>query len=361
MYRIDNISLVSFRNYEQATFSFPRAVTGFCGNNGTGKTNLLDAIYYLCFTKSYFGKTDGQNPTHGKAGFRIDGQFTLKDQVYNAIAVLRENGKKEFGVNNEQYSRFAAHIGRFPCVVIAPDDTVIITEGSEERRKFMDYTISQLSSSYLQTLIDYNKLLQQRNSMLKKWAETQTMDESLMEIISGQLVAAGNAIFQKRKAFLDEFTPIAVALYHFISDGKEKLELRYQSHLTSASFAGLLKASRSKDMALQRTTSGIHRDDLECRMNGELFKATASQGQRKSLLFALKLAEFEMLLRHNQFPPILLLDDVFEKLDEHRMKQLLYKVGVENKGQVFITDTHCARLEEALHTLSIDHTIINLQ
>lgn len=360
MYKIENISLVSFRNYVQDNFSFPKSVTALCGNNGTGKTNLLDAIYYLCFTKSYFGKTDVQNTTQGKSGFRIDGQFALKEQEYKIVAVVRENGKKEFGVNNEPYTRFAAHIGKFPAVMIAPDDIAIITEGSEERRKFMDYTISQINSNYLQTLIDYNKLLQQRNSLLKKWAETQTIDESLMEIISGQLVTAGNTIFQTRKKFLTEFTPVATSLYHFISGGKEKLDISYQSHLSEGSFADQLKTTRSKDMALQRTTRGIHRDDLDCSMNNEAFKAMASQGQRKSLLFALKLAEFEILLRHNQFPPILLLDDVFEKLDEHRMKQLLYKVGVENKGQVFITDTHCTRLEEALHALSIDHSIINL-
>jgi len=360
LYKIDNISLVSFRNYLQDNFSFPRAVTALCGNNGAGKTNLLDAIYYLCFTKSYFGKTDAQNVTQGKAGFRINGQFSLKDQTYNIVAVVRENGKKEFGVNNELYNRFAAHIGKFPCVMIAPDDIAIITEGSEDRRKFMDYTISQISSSYLQTLIDYNKLLQQRNSLLKQWAENNTIDESLMEIITGQLVSAGNAIFQSRKAFLDEFKPVAVGLYQFISGGREALDIRYQSHLFNGTFDQQLKATRSKDMVLQRTTCGIHKDDLEFRMNNEMFKSIASQGQRKSLLFALKLAEFEILFRHNLFPPILLLDDIFEKLDEHRMKQLLFKVGVENKGQVFITDTHCSRLEEALNTLSIEHTIINL-
>lgn len=360
MYKIDHISLISFRNYIQNNYSFPKAVTAICGSNGAGKTNLLDAIYYLCFTKSYFGKTDALNATQGKAGFRIDGQFVLKDQRYNIVAIVRENSKKEFGVNNELYNRFAAHIGKFPCVMIAPDDIAIITEGSEDRRKFMDYTLSQISSSYLQTLIDYNKLLQQRNSLLKQWSENHSIDENLMEIISGQLAAAGNTIFQSRKAFLDEFKPVAIDLYHFISGGKEALDICYKSHLFNGTFENQLKSTRSKDLALQRTTCGIHRDDLEFSMNNELFKSIASQGQRKSLLFALKLAEFEILLRHNLFPPILLLDDVFEKLDEHRMKQLLYKVGVENKGQVFITDTHCARLEEALNTLSIDHTIINL-
>ena len=357
MFKLENISLAQFRNYGNATFTFSKNVTGFCGKNGSGKTNLLDAIYYMCFTKSYFGKTDIQNTQQGKLGFRLNGQVTVQGKNYDIICVLRENGKKEFGVDNENYSRFAAHIGKFPCVMIAPDDVAIITQASEERRKFIDYTISQLDAAYLQTLIDYNKLLQQRNSLLKQLSESGSVDESLMEIISAQLVVAGNFIYKSRKAFLEAFVPIVLELYHAISEYEEKLTITYKSHLESGDFKDLLIKNRLRDISLQRTSQGVHRDDLELGLEGYSFKTTASQGQRKSLLFALKLAEFEVLLKHKGFPPLLLLDDVFEKLDETRMKNLLIKVCVENKGQVFITDTHCGRLKEALEQLRVNYEI----
>lgn len=321
---------------------------------------MLDAIYYMCFTKSYFGKTDMQNAQQGKQGFRLDGQVTLKDKCHQIACVLRENGKKEFGVNNENYTRFAAHIGKFPCVMIAPDDVAIITQASEERRKFIDYTISQLDATYLQTLIDYNKLLQQRNSLLKQLADTGKIDENLMEVISAQLVAAGNFIYARRSQFLEEFIPVVLNLYYSIAGNEEKLTITYQSHLKSNDFKNILLKNKAKDIALQRTTQGIHRDDLELGLEDCPFKTTASQGQRKCLLFALKLAEFEVLLQHKGFPPLLLLDDIFEKLDETRMKNLLFKVCIENKGQVFITDTHCSRLKEALEQLQVAHEIIAL-
>ncbi|MCO5239136.1 MAG: DNA replication and repair protein RecF [Chitinophagaceae bacterium] len=361
MLKLEDISLVQFRNYPHARFSFPRNVTGFCGNNGSGKTNLLDAIYYMCFTKSYFGKTDLQNTQQGKQGFRLDGNITLNNNNHHITCVLRENGKKEFGVNNNNYSRFSQHIGRFPCVMIAPDDVAIITQSSEERRKFIDYTISQLDAAYLQNLMDYNKILQQRNSLLKQFADSGCLDENLLEVISAQLVSAGNAIYSRRLHFLETFIPIVLKLYYSIARHEEKLTISYESHLKSDNFEHLLIKNRAKDIALQRTTQGVHRDDLDFELDGYPFKASASQGQRKCLLFALKLAEFEVLLQYNGFPPILLLDDIFEKLDEARMKNLFYKVCVENQGQVFITDTHCSRLKEALEQLDVPHDIISLR
>lgn len=360
MLRINNISLVQFRNYGETAFNFPDKVTGFCGRNGSGKTNLLDAIYYLCFTKSYFGKTDAHNMQFGKQGFRLRGAFTLNGQDYETICVMRENGKKEFGVNNEVYTRMAQHIGKFPCVMIAPDDVNIIMDGSEERRKFIDYTLSQLDASYLQVLIDYNKILQQRNSLLKQTAETGRLDEPLLDIYSSQLVTAGNQIFNKRSQFLENFIPRAYRLYEEIAGTSEKLSIKYTSSLQSDSFDNILKQNRSRDLVLQRTSQGVHRDDLEFSLNGEVFKTTASQGQRKSLLFSIKLAEFEALLDAKQYAPILLLDDVFEKLDEQRMHNLLVRVCVANKGQVFISDTHPQRLQAALQELGGDHTLIEL-
>lgn len=360
MFRLNHISFIQFRNYKQSRFIFSSDITGICGKNGTGKTNLLDAIYYLCFTKSYFSKTDIQNTQQGELGFRVDGQLTLKNQTYNIAAVLRENGRKEFTVNSEVYSRFSAHIGRFPCVMIAPDDVEIITGTSEERRKFIDYTLSQIDSEYLQSLIDYNKLLQQRNSLLKQKAESGALDENLMDVITNQFIQSGNVIYNKRKQFLHELTPMIIDLYHDIAEGSEALKVSYKSHLESVHFRDLLKRNRVRDMALQRTTQGVHRDDLELSLNGYPFKTTGSQGQRKSLLFALKLAEFEVLQQHNGFPPLLLLDDIFEKLDEDRMKNLLFKVCVENKGQVFITDTHCDRLRQSLEQLQVEFELIKL-
>ncbi|HRQ51828.1 MAG TPA: DNA replication and repair protein RecF [Agriterribacter sp.] len=360
MFKLSDISLVQFRNYSDARFSFSGNVTGICGKNGSGKTNLLDAIYYMCFTKSYFGKTDIQNVQQGKQGLRLEGRITLKDSCHHITCVLRENGKKEFGVDHENYSRFAAHIGKFPCVMIAPDDVAIITQASEERRKFIDYTISQLDAAYLQTLIDYNKILQQRNSLLKQLADTGIMDENLMEVISNQLIAAGNFIYTRRSQFLERFIPVVLRLYYTIATNEEKLSITYKSNLKSIGFKELLLNNKAKDIALQRTTQGIHRDDLELSLEDYPFKTMASQGQRKCLLFALKLAEFEVLLQHKGFPPLLLLDDIFEKLDETRMRNLLFKVCVENKGQVFITDTHCGRLKEALEQLQVSHEIIAL-
>ncbi len=360
MFKLDAISLLQFRNYHSGSFTFNKNIVGICGKNGSGKTNLLDAIYYLCFTKSYFGKTDAQNTSYGKAGIRMEGTFNKQSQSYHTVCVVRENGKKEFSVDGELYTKFAAHIGKFPCVMIAPDDVAIITAASDERRKFIDYTISQLDAGYLQTLIDYNKILQQRNSLLKQVAENGKIDEALFQVISSQLMLHGNRIFEKRRAFCKTFIPLISNLYNEISGVNEKLLINYVSNLESNSFENLLKQNWKKDIALQRTTKGIHRDDLEFIIDNGAFKSLASQGQRKSLLFALKLAEYQTLLQHNGFPPLLLLDDVFEKLDENRMHNLLSKICMENQGQIFITDTHCERLNQALEKLQVDFQIINM-
>lgn len=358
--RLNEISLVQFRNYTQSSFQFKKTVTGISGSNGSGKTNLIDAVYYLCFTKSYFGKSDAQNSQNGKTGFRLEGQFLSNQRSSTVTAIMRETGKKEFAADGIPYSKMAAHIGRYPCVMIAPDDTSIIMGASEERRRFIDYTISQLDADYLQVLMDYNKILQQRNSLLKQAAETGVMDEGLMEILTDQLVGRGNVIYAKRKQFAEEFIPIAIDLYNNIAGNKEKLEIRYTSPLQSASFKEILIQNKSKDLLLQRTTRGVHRDDLEFGLDQEVFKLMASQGQRKSLLFALKLAEFDILLKQKGYPPLLLLDDVFEKLDEDRMRNLLSRVCVQNKGQVFITDTHTNRLKNALEFLHVDYEIVQL-
>ncbi|MBC7904814.1 MAG: DNA replication and repair protein RecF, partial [Gemmatimonadaceae bacterium] len=340
MLQLNFIQLIQFKNYENASFSFTARIIGICGNNGIGKTNLLDAIHYLSFTKSYFSKTDAQNVKTGAQGFRIAGEFSLNNENHSAACILRETGKKEFLVDQNAYDKFAAHIGRFPLVFIAPDDVHIITGGSEERRRYMDALISQADQDYLRNLIDYNRVMQQRNSHLKSIAESRVTDHSLLDVYDRQLSEHGNHIFEKRQSFLTGLIPVVRRFYTQIAKTDENTSINYQSAIHEKPLAALLKAAREKDLQMQRTTQGIHRDDLEINLGDKQFKSIASQGQRKSMLFALKLAEFDTLKNFKGYPPLLLLDDVFENLDEERMENLLAEVCIKNQGQIFITDTH---------------------
>ncbi len=360
MLRLQHISLLQFKNYSNKSFEFSERIIGICGNNGVGKTNLLDAIHYLCFTKSYFSRQDGNNVLHGNTGFRLEGLLELQDKPEKAVCVLRETGRKEFSVNEQLYDKFSRHIGRYPCVVIAPDDAQLITGSSEERRKFLDALLSQLDSDYLQQLIVYNKVLQQRNSLLKSFVETNQRNLPLLDVLDEQLVKPGEIIFNKRKEFLVSFLPLVKHLYQEIANKSEDINLFYESEQLQASLAELLSLNRNKDLMLLRTSSGIHRDDLDMQLGDQDFKNIASQGQRKSLLFALKLAEMEVLRKEKGFAPLLLLDDVFEKLDEDRISNLLQKVCVENEGQVFITDTNETRLREHLDKINVKYELIRL-
>jgi DNA replication and repair protein RecF len=358
--RIKQISLVGFKNYDAATFHFDKRIVGICGNNGVGKTNLLDALYYLCFTRSYFTRSDQSNVLRGAAGFRIEGHFDNAGQPSTVVCILRENGKKEFLVDGQPYEKLSRHIGRFPCVIIAPDDIQIITGGSEERRRFLDALLSQLDPAYLQNLIDYNKVLQQRNGFLKSLAERRLNDNHLLEVYDEQLVATGMAIFQLRRRFLQELLPMAGRFYTTIAGTEEPLSLGYESQLLHGTFRQLLRQGLEKDLYLQRTGSGVHKDDIDIRYADEPFKTRASQGQRKSLLFALKLAEYETLKQSRGWAPLLLLDDVFEKLDRHRMRNLLDRVCVQDEGQLFITDTHPERIRREMEDFGMDFQLINL-
>lgn len=360
MLQVSSISILQFKNYSARSFSFTERVVGICGKNGVGKTNLLDAIHYLCFTKSYFTRLDANNVQQGKNGFRLEGNFILQDKPEKAVCVLRETGRKELSINDQAYEKFSQHIGRYPCVIIAPDDAELITGDSKERRTFLDSLLSQLDPDYLQQLIVYKKVTEQRNSLLKLFAETSTKDLSLLDVLDEQLVKPGGVIFNKRKEFLVSFLPIAKHLYQEIAQQPEDISLFYESDLLHASFAELLKASRQKDCLAQRSTVGVHKDDLEINFGKQLFKNIASQGQRKSLLFALKLAEMEVIRKEKHFAPLLLLDDVFEKLDEERISNLLRKVCMENEGQVFITDTNEERLTDHLEALSVNYQVIKL-
>jgi DNA replication and repair protein RecF len=328
--QLNSISLLHFKNYPQASFTFTERIVGICGSNGMGKTNLLDAIHYLCFTKSYFGKTDAQHVLNGAQGFRIAGKLipgTARENIpqneTEAICILRETGRKEFLLNGEPYERFAHHIGKFPCVFIAPDDVQIITGASEERRRFTDALLCQLDALYLQHLMNYNKILQQRNGYLKSLASAKTADQQLLDVYDSQLIIHGNYVFEQRQLFLQKLVPLVQSFYEQIAGIHEDVNIVYESSLLQFSFDTLLKQYRGKDLLLQRTSQGIHRDDLMLTLTEQPFKSIASQGQRKSLLFALKLAEFEILKESKGFPPFLLLDDVFEKLDGQRMRSLL--------------------------------------
>ena len=360
MFACRQISLTQFRNYSFKQFSFKQNITGIYGKNGSGKTNLLDAVYYLCFTKSSFNSSDNQSVKEGFAGFRIEGSFEKNEEEKKVVCVLRENNRKEFSVDDAIYQRFSEHIGKFPCIMIAPDDVSLITEGSEERRKFIDTLISQLQHDYLEQLIAYNKILQQRNSFLKFASERNSYDESLLEILNSQLLEKGNFIYERRMNFLREFLPQVLQQYISIADSNDNLVLEYDSQLNNQSFEELLMQNFQRDLYLQRTGCGIHKDDVMIEMRESNFKNIASQGQRKSLLFAFKLAAFETLKENKGFSPILLLDDVFEKLDEKRMQNLLKYVCVQSGAQVFITDTHKERLQNAFVKIDKDYDLIEL-
>jgi DNA replication and repair protein RecF len=356
MTSFSTIKITQYKNYNFTQFEFNQRIVGICGLNGKGKTNLLDAIYYLCFAKSYFTKIDGQNVLFGMDGFRIEGQTNDK----SIIAIYKGTGKKDFLLDNVPYEKLSQHIGKFPAVMIAPDDTVLIVGGSEERRKYLDTIISQIDAIYLQHLIIYNKILQQRNSLLKQFAEKGKTDCALLEVLDEQLITPGNYIFEKRKEITQSLIPLVQDFYKKIAANNEVVVLNYTSQLLNTSFESVLNQFREKDFILQRTNGGIHKDELEILLDDVIFKNIASQGQRKSLLFALKLAEFELLKKAKSAAPILLLDDVFEKLDDNRMHNLLEWVCLQNTGQVFITDTHKERLQTAFQQLNVPHQIIEL-
>ncbi len=360
MLQLTQLSLIQFRNYETTTVAFSEPIVAICGLNGTGKTNLLDAIYYLGFSKSYFGRTDAQNVQHGKQGMRISGTYQKLNEVLDVSFILRENNKKELNISGIPIKKLSEHIGQFPCVMIAPDDIGLITGGSEERRELIDSILSQTNKNYLEQLIAYNKILQQRNSLLKQMAESPGIGNDLLEVYNEQLTQTGQFIFTCRQAFLLVFLPQVGANYHQIAGKEEDLQLSYESPLLQKSFSAILKDNLSRDLALQRTSSGVHRDDIGVFLNDCPFKSEASQGQRKSLLFAIKLAEWEYLRNSIGTPPILLLDDVFEKLDENRMAQLLTTVSREPFGQVFITDTHAERIREKLESTNRPYQLIQL-
>lgn len=357
---LQSIVLTQFKNYNQKTFDFNQPIVAVTGLNGIGKTNLLDAIHYLCFTKSYFTAADAGNIQLGQTGFRLEGKLQLNGQPVNITIILRENGKKEVSCNGTAYEKFSQHIGHYPCVIITPDDTELIIGGSELRRRFLDTLLSQLNPEYLQQLIHYNKILQQRSSYFKSCAQIQNRNPALLEVLDEQFITAGNYIYSQRNNFLPQFQKLVLEFYKIIAGKEEIIGVAYESQLNKQSFSELLLQNRERDYLLQRCTAGIHKDDLLFLLDSETFKIKASQGQRKSLLFALKLAEAETLKTHKGFAPLFLLDDVFEKLDALRMKNLLQYVCKQSGGQVFITDTHKERIQKAFADAALSFQLIEL-
>jgi DNA replication and repair protein RecF len=360
MLRVNNISITQFKNYAFSSFKFEEKIIGICGLNGKGKTNLIDAIYYGCFTKSYFTKTDSLVAKFESDGFRIEVGLTKNNAPQKVICINKNDERKELFLNNIPYHKLSEHIGSFPAVIISPDDINLITGGSEDRRKFIDTVICQIDSAYLQQLILYNKILLQRNSLLKRFAEQGKTDWVLLETLDEQLIKPGVYIYNCRAAFTMQLIPLVQQFYAQIANSAEQIKVSYISQLNNGDFNTLFNQFRQKDFITERTNGGTHKDDLLIEMDGQLFKNTASQGQRKSLLFALKLAEFEIIKLNKGFAPILLLDDVFEKLDEKRMHNLLSQIIKNNDGQIFITDTHKERLTQSFTGLGIAYQIIEL-
>ncbi|MBE0646718.1 MAG: DNA replication/repair protein RecF [Bacteroidales bacterium] len=358
---LHKLTLHNFKNYEAAEFVFSKKINCFVGNNGVGKTNLLDAIHYLSFCKSYFNPSDAQNIRHETDFFAIHGNyFRQNDTVEQLQCIQKRNHRKKFLFNKKEYDRLADHIGQYPLVMISPSDRDLINDGSELRRRYIDSVISQFDKLYLDDLINYNKALNQRNALLKSFAERRYFDQESLEIWDEQLEALGTTIFNRRTSFLVEFIPLFQYYFRFISGGKEQVDMIYQSQLHGGSIGDLMKQAIARDRAALYSTVGTHKDDLEFLLDGYPLKRYGSQGQQKSYVIAIKLAQFEYTLKVNGFKPILLLDDIFDKLDDHRVQQVIRLVSENSFGQVFITDTQEENIRKIFDPLEIEHEIFRI-
>jgi len=357
---LKSLSLLNYKNFESQTFNFDTKINCLVGHNGVGKTNVLDAIYHLSFGKSYFNPIASQNIKHDEAFFVINGDYLKHDSEEKIVVSLKRGQKKVIKRNSKAYEKFSDHIGFLPLVIISPADRDLIIEGSDRRRKFIDSVISQGDKTYLQLLIKYNKILAQRNSLLKYFAINNTFNGDTLDIYNQQLTDFGSQIFEKRKTFLDVFKPIFKARYEAISGGKELVSLDYKSDLHHNDLNHLLINNLNKDKALQYTSVGIHKDDLVFNIDTHSIKKFGSQGQQKSFLIALKLAQFDFIKSQSGVNPILLLDDIFDKLDENRVTQIIKLVNDENFGQLFISDTHAERTENAVKQVHQSYEIFSL-
>lgn len=358
---LENLSLVNFKNYPSLNITFSPDINCFVGHNGSGKTNLLDAIYYLSMTKSAFNSVDQQNIRHQEAFFSIKGTFSKQEDNITIHCSLKTGQKKVFKKNKKAYEKISEHIGLFPTVLIAPYDTDLIRDGSEFRRKFFDSILAQINQVYLQKLIQYNHLLKQRNSLLKQFAERRYFEKDLLASYDLPLIALGEYIYTERKQFIDLFKPVFLNHFNFISSKKEAPELIYRSDLAHPDFIQRFNDSLKKDLLLQRTTMGIHKDDFDFIIDGNPVKKFGSQGQQKSFIIALKLAQFDMVKKVKGFNPLLLLDDIFDKLDELRIHKLMTMVAGNSFGQIFVTDARPERTRKMFENINTEVRIFNIE
>ena len=357
---LKNISLLHFKNHADLQLDFSPEINVFVGDNGIGKTNLLDAIYYLSFCKSFLNPIDRQSIQLDEKFFMLYGNFERNKKEVAISCSVQIGQKKKVKRNKKEYEKFSDHIGEFPVVIISPYDRNLIIEGSDTRRKFIDSIISQLDRQYLEKLIRYNKVLQQRNALLKQFQEMRIFEAESIDIWDVQLVELGKQIHQKRQEFLIDFIPVFQEYFEIISLGREKIHIEYESQLNEGDFQEELTKSRRKDSIVGYTTVGIHKDDLQFLINGQPIKKFGSQGQQKSFLIGLKLAQFVIVSRVLEMQPILLLDDIFDKLDHNRVEQLMKLVSDHTFGQVFITDTDKDRIEKVFREIPIEKKIVDL-
>lgn len=350
---LKKLSILNFKNRQEAELEFFDGVNCFVGNNGVGKTNVLDAIYYLSFCKSFFNAVDSQNILHGEQMFVIQGEFNLlEDKVEHITCGLKKGQKKQFKRNKKEYQRLADHIGLLPLVMVSPSDIELIYDGSEVRRKFLDGIISQYNRQYLDNLIQYNRALQQRNTLLKQFAENRYVDKASLEVWDMQLCQFGQPVFEARKQFMDEFIPVFQHYYSLVSNDKELVQLDYSSQLINSTLEEVLVERQDKDCRTTYTTGGIHKDDITFKLSGYPLKKYGSQGQQKSYLIALRLAQYDFIKKAKGVKPIVLLDDIFDKLDQERVKSLMKLVSEHSFGQIFITDANKERIEDLFEDIT---------
>ena len=357
---ITKLSLLNFKNHSERNFEFSTQINCFVGNNGVGKTNILDALHYLSMAKSFLGNKDLNNIKIDEDFFTIEG--TIDDGEKENIIKIQQpkEAKKIIKKNDKSYDRIADHIGFLPSVIISPYDSNLISDSGESRRKFLDAMISQTDSDYLFNLIQYQKTVQQRNALLKDFSKNRYFDADNLEIYNEPLIKFGLKIFEKRREFTDSIVPLIQNYYEIISKGKEKITVIYESDLSDHNFGTLLDQNLEKDRMLTYTSKGIHKDDLLFEMNGISMKRTASQGQQKSFLIALKLSQMNRIKELTGKTPILLLDDIFDKLDDSRVSQLIELVNQEHFGQIFITDTSRERTENVVRRINEESKIFDL-
>ncbi len=358
---LKSIQLINYKNFTARNFDFDQKINCLVGNNGVGKTNVLDAIYHLSQTKSYFNPITSQNVKHGEPFFMIEGNFAIDEaQEENIVCSFKKGQKKVLKKNGKEYEKFSEHIGSIPLVIISPTDRDLITEGSETRRRFMNHVISQSDKAYLKDVIDYHKVLSQRNALLKYFAKNRTFNADNLNVYNLQMSQLAKPIYEKRKQFVDTLNPVFMTHYKAISQGNEIVSLSYKSTLSESDLTEKLQENLDKDRVLQYTSAGIHRDDLNFMIDAYPIKKFGSQGQQKSFLIAIKLAQFDLIKKASERTPILLLDDIFDKLDDQRVSRLIKMVQDAHFGQIFISDTHEERTEKIVKGVNQSYKIYKL-